>query len=228
MFTLDRIVPWGRSFNEYCRMFAVSEAERQWAILGCGDGPASFNAEATRRGYRVVSCDPLYQWSAAEIRARIAATYDQVLAQTRANADTFVWTDIPSVETLGEVRMAAMQQFLGDYETGKAVGRYVNAALPTLPFPDRAFDLALSSHFLFLYTEQLGEEFHRLALREMCRVATEVRVFPLLALDAKRSLCVDGCIADLRALGHTVAIERVPYEFQRGGHEMLRIRCRVR
>ena len=50
-----------------------------------------------------------------------------------------------------------------------------------LPFNDGAFDLALCSHFPFLYSTQLGEAFHRAALREMCRVAVEVGVFPLLA-----------------------------------------------
>jgi hypothetical protein len=59
MFALDAVVPWGRSFDEYRRMFAMSEADVHSRILGCADGPASFNAEATRRGLRVISCDPL-------------------------------------------------------------------------------------------------------------------------------------------------------------------------
>src|SRR5215471_7275287 len=55
--TLDRVVPWGRSFDEYCRMFALEEPDLARRILGCGDGPASFNAVATRRGLTVTSCD---------------------------------------------------------------------------------------------------------------------------------------------------------------------------
>jgi len=78
--------------------------------------------------------------------------------------------------------MAAMQAFLDDYELGKRQGRYVNAELPTLPFENGTFHLALCSHFLFLYSTQLGEAFHRAAIHEMCRVAVEVRIFPLLAL----------------------------------------------
>ena len=50
MFTLEQVVPWGRSFDEYCRMFALSDDDLTLRILGCGDGPASFNAEANRRG----------------------------------------------------------------------------------------------------------------------------------------------------------------------------------
>ena len=76
MFTLDQVVPWGRSFDEYRRMFALTEDDLNLTILGCGDGPASFNAEATRRGRRVVSCDPIYRFEKPEIQDRIAATFD--------------------------------------------------------------------------------------------------------------------------------------------------------
>jgi hypothetical protein len=229
MFTLDHVVPWGRSFDEYRRMFALTEMDLDRRILGCGDGPASFNAEAAWRGHRVVSCDPIYRFGRSQIQERIAATYDHVLAQTRLNAHEFVWGDgIRDVEELGQVRMAAMRTFVEDFESGKEAGRYVDAELPNLPFEDGAFELALCSHFLFLYSEQLGEAFHRAALHEMCRVAAEVRVFPLLALGSERSPFVDGCVDDLTTMGHHVAIERVPYEFQRGGNEMMRVRSRAR
>jgi hypothetical protein len=224
MFTLDRVVPWGRSFDEYRRMFALTESDLDSTILCCADGPASFNAEATRQGARVVSCDPLYRLEARQIRDRISATYCQVLDQTQRNVDEFVWDTIPSVEELGRVRMAAMEMFLKDYETGKMQGRYVDAELPVLPFPDRTFQLALCSHFLFLYTGQLDESFHLASIREMCRAATEVRVFPLLALGGAMSPYVGPAIDALRASGYAASIEAVPYEFRRGGNQMLRIR----
>jgi hypothetical protein len=224
MFTLDHVVPWGRSFDEYRRMFALTDDDLRRKVLGCGDGPASFNAEATRRGATVISCDPIYQFGADEIRDRIAATYDDILEQTRRDAGAFVWTTINSIEELGRVRMAAMYNFLADYPRGVAERRYIDAALPELPFDDVTFDLALCSHFLFLYSEQLGEDFHFAAIREMCRVATEVRVFPLLALGAVPSPYVEPVVDELSARGFAVSIDVVPYEFQRGGNKMLRIR----
>jgi len=224
MFRLDRVVPWGRSFDEYRRMFALTDDELRLRILGCADGPASFNAEATRRGTRVVSCDPIYRYGVEQLRDRIAATYENVLDQTRRNADEFVWTTIRSVEELGAVRMAAMKDFLDDYPKGKAEARYVDAELPGLPFDDASFDLALCSHFLFLYTTQLGESFHLAATGEMCRVASEVRVFPLLALGATPSPLVEVVVDAFAGRGFNVSIEAVPYEFQRGGDRMMRIR----
>jgi hypothetical protein len=205
-------------------MFALGDEEFQLRIIGCADGPASFNAEATRGGAKVVSCDPIYRWDSSQIQERISSTYDAMLNQTRQNAQEFVWSSIRSVEELGQVRMAAMQAFLEDFPFGKVDGRYVEAELPTLPFADASFDLGLCSHFLFLYTTQLGEVFHRLAILEMCRVAAEVRIFPLLALGGRRSPHVDEALDYLPALGFEGALVKVPYEFQRGGDHMLRIR----
>jgi SAM-dependent methyltransferase len=223
MFTLETVVPWGRTYDEYCRMFALGERELERSILGCGDGPASFNAEATERGVRVVSFDPLYRLSAGEIEARIAATSRQVIEQTRANADEFVWKAIPSIDALIRIRQSAMRRFLEDYEEGRAAGRYVDAELPALPFPDATFDLALCSHLLFLYSTQLDEAFHVRAVRDLCRVAREVRIFPLLALGGRPSPHVKPVMAALGRDGFDVSIETVGYEFVRGGNQMLRI-----
>lgn len=120
--------------------------------------------------------------------------------------------------------MAAMHRFLRDYPAGVTERRYVEAALPALPFADRSFDLALCSHFLFLYSDQLDLEFHLDALREMLRVAAEVRVFPLLQIGGAPSPHLTGAVAALRAEGIEATVEPVPYEFQRGGNRMLRLR----
>ena len=224
MFNLDQVVPWGRSFDEYRSMFALTDDELGRKIVGCADGPASFNSEATRRGTAVVSCDPIYRYDVEQLRDRIASTYDEVIDQTRRNADEFVWSAIRSIEELGTVRMAAMKNFLDDYPTGKSEGRYIDAELPSLPFGDASFDLALCSHFLFLYTTKLGEAFHHAAIREMCRVAVEVRIFPLLALGATPSPIVEPVVEGFGRQGFNVSIEDVPYEFQHGGNQMMRIR----
>jgi hypothetical protein len=205
----------------------LTEDDLALKIVGCGDGPASFNAEATRRGSAVISCDPIYRFDVDQLRERIASTYDEILEQTRRNAGEFVWSTIHSVDELGQIRMTAMNDFLHDFPVGRTEGRYVNAELPNLPFVDSSFDLALCSHFLFLYTTQLGDTFHRSAIREMCRVAREVRIFPLLALGATPSPLVEPMADEFRRQGVSVSIDDVPYEFQRGGNKMMRIRRTV-
>jgi hypothetical protein len=223
-FTLENVVPWGRSFDEYVAMFALSDVDLRRRILGCGDGPASFNASLTRQGGQVLSLDPLYRFSTEEVRKRISETYADVMEQTQKNKHEFVWTSIKSVDELGRIRMAAMEEFLSDYSQGLEQGRYVGGELPDLPFADNEFDLAVCSHLLFLYSEQLSEDFHVAAIRELCRVANEVRVFPLLELGAKISRHLQAVTDRLSAMGYSVTIAPVSYEFQRGGNQMMKIR----
>src|SRR5579862_3438601 len=84
-FTIDSVYPWGRSFAEYIAMFGLSDDDLCRRIIGCADGPASFNAEMSRRGSSVVSCDPLYQFSVDQIRGRIEKTANVQLEHVRKN-----------------------------------------------------------------------------------------------------------------------------------------------
>jgi hypothetical protein len=222
-FTLDKIVPWGRSYMEYVSMFSLSNNDLGLHILGCADGPSSFNSELTKHGGKVISVDPLYQCTKEMIAQRINDTYKEVLEQTRKNANEFVWSTIHSVEELGQIRMSAMQEFLSDYENGVREGRYVSESLPFFSFDDKQFQLALCSHFLFLYSDHLDLDFHIHCVHEMCRVAHEVRIFPLLKLGSASSPYVKPVIKNIEAMGYITDIVRTGYEFQRGGNSMLKI-----
>jgi len=219
----QQVVPWGRSFEEYVRMFRLTNADLRRRILGCGDGPAAFNAGMNLRGWRATSVDPMYFWSRAQIEARIQETREVVLEQTGENRHLFRWTEIKDLEALGKLRMAAMQEFLGDYDDGLKDGRYVTGELPTLPFPDGTFDLVLCSHFLFLYSDHLDLNFHLRAIEEMLRVGSEVRLFPIHGMNAEVSCHLAGVMSHWGKLG-SVELVSVDYEFQVGANQMLAIR----
>ncbi|MHC4872090.1 MAG: SAM-dependent methyltransferase [Planctomycetota bacterium] len=221
VFTLEQVVPWGRSYEEYVSMFSLLPEDLAKSILGCADGPAAFNAVLSASGGSVVSCDPLYSFSAEQIKGRIAQTSKEVLAQTEANKQEFVWTSIKSVAELGKVRMSAMEEFLKDYAGGAKQNRYVAAELPSLPFADNSFELALCSHFLFLYSQQYTADFHVDAICELCRTAEEVRIFPLVELGSVKSRHLDIVISTLIDNGFNPEIVKVDYEFQKTGNEML-------
>lgn len=223
-YKLENVVPWGRNLNEYLKMFDLTSEELHLKILDCAGGPASFNVEMSKQGYNVVSSDPIYQFSVAEITQRIQATAQKIVEGTQATQDAFNWQDIKSPEHLKEVRMAAMQQFLADLPLGIEQGRYITSELPTLPFDNNQFDLALCSHFLFLYSDLLSEEFHLASIQELCRVATEVRIFPLLKLfSTDGSEVLSLVMKSLSAQGYNLEIKQVPYEFQKGGNQMLMV-----
>ncbi len=226
-FTLDQVVPWGRSFDEYVAMFALSPADLRRRILGCGDGPAAFNAAATKQGGGVVSVDPIYEFSLEQLRERIDAIFDSVLAETERNKDEFVWQRIKSVEELGGLRRAAMNDFLGDYEMGTKEHRYVAGELPGLPFMDGTFELALCSHFLFLYSEHRDLDFHIESIKELCRVAEEVRIFPLYELGARPSRHLRQVVEACAQLELQPQIVAVDYEFQKGANRMLCLKAKA-
>ena len=91
-FKLDNVVPWGRNYDEYVDLFGLDAEDLQRRILGCGDGPAAFNAELTRRGGSIVSVDPVYHFTGEQIRSRVDVAHEEILDQLKANPDQFLWT----------------------------------------------------------------------------------------------------------------------------------------
>lgn len=220
---LNQIIPWGRTLAEYKLMFELSDADLNKQILGCGDGPASFNAEMTELGHLVTSIDPVYQFSAEQIEQRVRDTYETVISQVRQNASRYLWTYFANPDELGRARLGAMEKFLGDYEARKVAGRYLNRSLPDLDLLEDKFDLCVCSHLLFLYSEQLSLEFHISSIYELLKISSEVRIFPLLKLDCQPSPYLDPVIQELANNGFNVRVQRVEYEFQKGGDRMLQI-----
>jgi hypothetical protein len=215
----DEVVPWGRNYDEYVRMFDLTETDLKAKILGCGDGPASFNFECNKLGGNVVSVDPIYDLTRVEIKKRIDETFDVVITQTEKNKDKFRWDSIKSIDELGKIRMSAMNMFLESYELDKLDKKYIPASLPNLPFADNEFNIALCSHFLFLYTDNLSYEFHAIGIKEMLRVSKEVRIFPLLTVNGNKSPYVQRIMSDFKE--NDIAVKQVNYEFQIGGNEVM-------
>jgi len=240
---LDEIVPFGRSFDEYVKMFSLDDRDLQSSILSVADGPASFNAEGTERGYHIHSVDPLYAFTASEIRDRFYAVRDNIIDQIKATPDNWVWTYHASADDLSARRTRVAERFAADFSQFRASHtashtashqannsdlshgreRYAIGKLPKLSYPDGAYGLGLCSHFLFLYSEQLDTAFHMAAIGELLRVCHEVRIFPLLNLSQKTSPHLPPVIEHFEALGYGVSLETVDYELQPGGNKMLKI-----
>lgn len=222
-FQLSSVVPWGRNMAEYRLMFQLTEQDMSKRIAGFGDGPASFNFEMTEQGYSVTSFDPVYQFSKDALQRRIDEVCITVMKQMKENKDNYAWTQIKSLEELKHTRLSAMNLFLSDFEKGKRERRYICHELPNrLPFADGAFDLGLSSHFLLMYT-MLGYDFHIQSITEMLRVCKEIRIFPVVDLDARET----DLIADvIRYFGqrYSVELRKTGYEFQKGDNKVLIIK----
>jgi hypothetical protein len=225
-FELKNVVPWGRNLDEYTRMFSLNKSDLNMRIISFGDGPASFNKEMTELKRNVVSIDPIYQFTRDELIKRINETKDIVIEQTKNNLDNYTWSNIKSIQELEQIRIAAMTNFLSDFELGKSQGRYIYHELPNrINFDNLSFDLGLSSHFLIMYS-QLGLDFHIASFKEMLRLCREIRIFPILNLDSKKSEILDDLIKEFQT-NYIIEIQRVDYEFQKGGNEMLTIKQNI-
>ncbi len=117
--------------------------------------------------------------------------------------------------------MLAMERFLADYHAGLSAKRYVQGALPHLPFAASSFDLFFCSHMMFLYADVLDEDWHIAALGELLRIAPEARFYPLLDLNGHPSPHVAAAITWAQAQGFSAETRRVDYEFQKGATHML-------
>jgi hypothetical protein len=220
---LDHVVPWGRTRREYEHFFGITKFDCAKRILGCSDGPASFNAEMTAEGHSVISVDPIYEFSGEQIRVRFDACHEDLIHQVKSAPERWSWSYHKNPDELEGNRTRALELFLLDYERGKRESRYRTGALPALAFRSGEFDLALCSHFLFLYSNLFDAAFHVASVRELCRVATEVRIFPILTLAQDVSPHLEAVRSTLRTEGIDSSIETVNYELQRGGNQMLRL-----
>jgi Methyltransferase domain len=207
-----------RSFDEYRAMFALAASDLSGPVLDCPGGASSFTTGAHQAGAPAIAADPAYARPRDELAALAVAEVKRGSAHTVAAADRYVWGFYGDPGGHERVRRASAEAFSRDLTAHPA--RYVAASLPRLPFPGGRFDLVLSSHFLFTYADRLDLEFHRAALLELHRVARrEVRIFPLLDQGGRP---VPALLSGLLAtLGIPHRIQRVGYEFQRGGNEML-------
>ena len=222
--SLTQIVPWGRLLREYELMFALRPEDLTRGVLDCGGGPASFTAELSPSQVRAVAIDPVYAFAGTDIRARFEALVESMMAQILASPEDWTWGFHRDPDDLCANRRTALERFLADFDLGKRERRYVAGELPELPFDSDSFGLALCSHLLFLYSDLLSEEFHVRSVLELCRVAGEVRIFPLLTLARKPSPYLEPVRKAVEARGWASSVERVSYELQRGGNEMLRIK----
>ncbi len=211
-----------RSFAEYVAFFGLTSQDLQHRVLDCSAGASGFAAVAAARGAQVTAIDPAYALPRQQLVDQAKASLrsgNTIIAEHDAR---FSWAWYGPPVRRDVLRRDALEAFLADLR--RPPGRYLAAALPALPLADRSFDLALCSHLLFTWSDQLDQDWHVQALRELLRVAAEVRVFPLLRQGNGAAVPFLPALLDiLRAQGCRAELVPVDYEFQVGGNRMLRV-----
>lgn len=223
-----RVQFFGRTWQEYEQIWNLRLDDLHGTrVLDCPCGPASFVSEGRKRGIDIVGCDPLFALSIEKLRAQGEADIVDCIQLIRTENPRLAGDD---PETYAHDKRLALDELLDDFSKHGPAGpecdsRYVNAALPVLPFADRSFDLALSAHFLFTYapvedagmleTREFDLAFHLRATSGLARVAREIRLYPCYGLDPTRPMrhpYADAVLEHLRSIGMTARYEPSAYD----------------
>lgn len=219
---LDKVLTWGRSYTEYQQMFALEASDLSGSIVDIGSGTSNFNAELLRqRGQTITSCDPIYAYEYSQVNRLFNGSCQLIRDGIDCCYKNYNWgkeSPFTNLDDLLKERKRIANCFLKDYSSGKKQKRYVAAELPTLPFTDKQFSLALCSYFLFTYSDNFDGDFHCAAITELLRVAREVRIFPVFSLSGNISLW----LPIVQKHFHTKLV-KVPYHFQKGANQFLHI-----
>lgn len=201
-------------------MFDLRPDDLDASMLDCCAGGSSLAAES---GGNVVAVDPAYAMGRDVLAEAVLAGLHDGGRMIDEHADRFEWGWYGDPAHRAELRMTAAQRFLADLREHPE--RYVAGSLPHLPLADASFDLTLCSHLLFTWSNKLDADWHQAALAEMVRVTRrEVRVFPLVVQGTGQPVeFLDDLCAELDKAGYRSYVSTVPYRFQRGADQMLRI-----
>lgn len=222
---LDRVVFLGRTLSEYVKFFDLDLSQWQKAkILDCPAGAAAVVAELHQMGIDAVAGDLLFNLDEPTLRAKGQADLAHVIERLADVTHNYNWDFYQNIAKLTEFRQTALEKFLADYPNGRTAGRYIQTVLPKLPFSDRSFDLVLSAHFLFLYSDCFDYAFHWQTILELYRVCSqEVRIYPLQGKDVQTYPFLNNLINDLNQAEISAEIVNVPWEFIQGSNQMLRL-----
>jgi SAM-dependent methyltransferase len=176
-----------RSFDEYVRMFDLQQSDLEnGAILDVAAGGSSFTAEAIARGYSAFAVDPRYGAGIEEWIKEAKQEIETSTAKLAKVQNHFDWSYYGSLEQHRAGREASILRFAAHVMDPSSANHYKYGMLPELPFSDNQFSLVLCSHFMFLYADQFGYEFHIKAILELMRVCKpggQIRIYPLITLN---------------------------------------------
>ena len=209
-----------RAYDEYVAMFALDDHDLAGSVLDCSAGAAEFAAIAAAKRCRVVAVDPAYAMQRTALVEQAKADMERGSHIAHEHPDRFTWRWYESPDRRAMLRQRALARVATDLVVSPA--RYVAGQLPQLPFRTAAFDLALCSHLLFTWGDELGQAWHVAAVTELARVAREVRIFPTVLQGAGDAVPFwDDMITELAEAGLRTELRKVGYEFQIGADQML-------
>lgn len=220
---MRKLVLWGHQVDEYQEMFALSDENQPNSILEYGCGPSAVNATFTEQGRRIVSVDPLFSLDKDSLCHKVELIFSDMITRVNKEQEKFDFSLYGTIQGLINKRRMGMKLFFDDYQKGQREHRYIGSHDSVLPFNDFAFDLALSSHYLFADLDDQDVDSHLSVIKELARIAKEVRIFPLIDRHHQPSPFLGPVLLDLQQNNYGIEVKEVPYHLQPSGNAMLRV-----
>lgn len=220
---MRKLVLWGNHVDEYQEMFDLSSEDLKGHLLEYGCGPSAVNSELNKMGQQIISCDPLFTLDKDTLYSKVSLIFADMAARVMRYQEKFDFSRYGSARLLMDERYEGMAKFFADYEQGKKEKRYLGVSEYKLPFADFSFDFALSSHYLFADLDDQDVDFHIKVIKELARVAKEVRIFPLIDRHGQPSPFLGPVLLGLQQENLGVEVREVSYHLQPTGNAMLRV-----
>ncbi|CAM4059553.1 class I SAM-dependent methyltransferase [Paenibacillus alkaliterrae] len=216
-----------RGYEEYVRMFDLKEADLSAGqVLDVAAGGSSFTADANERGYSAVAVDPRYGAGVQQWVMEAEQEIETSTAKLAKLADAFDWSYYGTLEQHREGRKASHARFTADVLSNDHKQNYVGGQLPDLPFSDERFSLVLCSHFMFLYANHFGPDFHVKSIFELmriCKPGGQIRIYPLISLNWELYPELERLIETINRSGATTELLPSKLPFIPGSDYFLRI-----
>jgi len=215
------------TYDDYIAMFDLDPTMLSRKIIEFPGCFSSFNATALQKNEHVTSLDPLYDLETPMLTNLIqqqAKLWETHVEMTTGNDDAH----LIAKEKYNRFQEAS-SIFLNDYSLDSEHKRYVAWDTENkLPFNEHSFQLALCSHWLFKqkYSLQQVIDF----IDGLCRVAGEVRIFPLLTEKFEAPDYLGHLLANFQTRGYQISCKAIDFDKHEEGSAMLCITspvCRI-
>ncbi len=213
---------WIYNLDDYKKVFALSDADLQKTIVDFPGYFSSVNAEVTALGGKIISVDPLYHLSPQEMEAKVRESLKNGQRDLQKNSNILVSNHDNSIDQITDKWRENAEKFLLDYSIGKQQGRYLT--YEELP-KEKLNDLLLAADFLFKNAENNIEKI----MEQLCRLAVEVRIFPLSEVEQISSQ-LGPLMLVFQNRNFGVEVRAISYPLRADGQAMLRIwakECKV-
>ncbi len=213
---------WIYNLSDYQQIFALTDQDLQKKTLDFASGISSVNAELYAQGQTIVSVDPNYRLSPKDMQVQARQILQDNITYLRQHLDSLPAPHAAFADTLIVQWRHSTEQFIADYELGKKQGRYLTIDYSPFTKLDQTFELLLCTDFLFNSTQSLKSSSQDI-MNELCKLAVEVRIFPLPEVKTTVAAELGPIMLALQNRNFGVEIRAVNYPMRKDANAILRV-----